>query len=136
MQHALFSLLDLILSSHNISVLNGCRKIQFFKQMFFCLAILKEITGIMVFCYQNCSDLLWEKIVLVIEKNFWNSRLKAKNLQNLWDHSNNLFKQWKVKTVFETILFSTYSKRFPRSNILEQLLIRIQIIRSRKHAGF
>ena len=25
--------------------------------------------------------LLWEKNVLVIEKNFWNSRLKAKNLQ-------------------------------------------------------
>jgi hypothetical protein len=25
----------------------------------------------MVFCYQNCSDLLWEKIFLVIEKNFW-----------------------------------------------------------------
>ena len=24
----------------------------------------------LVFCYQNCSDLLWEKIVLVIEKNF------------------------------------------------------------------
>ena len=23
----------------------------------------------MVFCYQNCSDLLWEKIVLVIEEN-------------------------------------------------------------------
>ena len=40
----------------------------------------------MVFCYQNCSDLLWEKIVLVIEKNFWNSRLKAENFQNFWDH--------------------------------------------------
>ena len=40
----------------------------------------------MVFCYQNCSDLLWEKIVLVMEKNFWNSRLKAENLQNFWDH--------------------------------------------------
>ena len=39
-----------------------------------------------VFCYQNCSDLLWEKIVLVIEKNFWNSRLQAKNLQKFWDH--------------------------------------------------
>ena len=26
------------------------------------------------------------KIVLVIEKNFWNSRLKAKNLQKFWDH--------------------------------------------------
>jgi hypothetical protein len=38
----------------------------------------------MVFCYRNCSDLLWEKIVLVIEKNFWNSRLKAENLQKFW----------------------------------------------------
>ena len=35
----------------------------------------------MVFCYQNCSYLLWEKIVLVIEKNFWNWRLKAENFQ-------------------------------------------------------
>ena len=34
----------------------------------------------------NCSDLLWEKIVQIIEKNFWNSRLKVKNLQNFWDH--------------------------------------------------
>ena len=42
--------------------------------------------GKMVFCYQNCYDLLWEKIVLVIEKNFWNSRLKAENLQKFWDH--------------------------------------------------
>jgi hypothetical protein len=37
-------------------------------------------------CYQNCSDLLWGKIVLVIEKNFWNSRLKAESFQNSWDH--------------------------------------------------
>ena len=28
-----------------------------------------------VFCLQNCSDLLWEKIVVEIEKNFWNLRL-------------------------------------------------------------
>ena len=40
----------------------------------------------MIFCYQNCSDLLWEKVVLVIEKNFWISRLKAENLQKIWDH--------------------------------------------------
>ena len=33
----------------------------------------------MVFWYQNCSDLLWEEIV-------WNSRLKAENLQKIWDH--------------------------------------------------
>ena len=37
-----------------------------------------------VFCFQNCSDMLWEKIVLVIEiqKNFWNSRLKAEQFTN------------------------------------------------------
>ena len=39
----------------------------------------------MVFCYPNCSDLLWEKIVPVIEKIFWNPRLKAENLPNFWD---------------------------------------------------
>jgi hypothetical protein len=33
----------------------------------------------MVFCYQNFSDLLWEKNVLVIKKFFWNSKLKAEN---------------------------------------------------------
>ena len=35
--------------------------------------------NILVFCYQNCSDLLWEKIVLVIEKTFeiqgWRPRI-------------------------------------------------------------
>ena len=35
----------------------------------------------MVFCYQNCSDLLWEKIVLVIEKNL--GREFAKILRSL-----------------------------------------------------
>ena len=34
----------------------------------------------MVFCFHNCSELLWEKKI-VIEKNFWNLRLKAENLQ-------------------------------------------------------
>ena len=66
-------------------ILVGCLKwtaqILFF--LFFCI---KKYVCTLVFCYQNCSDLLWEKNVLVIEKNFWNSRLKAKNLPNFWDH--------------------------------------------------
>ena len=53
-----------------------------FSERFFLLLICSVK---LVFCYQSCSDLLWEKNVLVIEKNFWNSRLKAKNLQNFWD---------------------------------------------------
>ena len=43
---------------------------------------------------------LREEIVLVIKKNFWSSRLKAENLQKIWDHSNNSFEQWKVRTMF------------------------------------
>ena len=35
----------------------------------------------MVFCYRNCFDLLWEEIVLVNEKNFWNSSLNTENFQ-------------------------------------------------------
>ena len=30
-----------------------------------------------IFFFKNCSGLLWEKIILVIKKNFWNSKLKA-----------------------------------------------------------
>ena len=33
-------------------------------------------------------------------ENFWNSRLKVKNLQKILDHWNNFFKQWKVRTIF------------------------------------
>ena len=44
---------------------------------------------------KNCSNLsVFEKIVLVIEKNFWSSRLNAENLKIFRDHWNNLFKQW------------------------------------------
>ena len=75
----------------------------------------------MVFCYQNCSDLLWEKIVFVIEKIFWNSRLKVENLQKFWDYSNNLLKQWKVRIIFGNKIFFNFSWRFLRSNKLEQL---------------
>ena len=41
---------------------------------------------------KNCSDLsLFEKIVPVIEKNFWNSRLKAKNFQKFFSITRTFF---------------------------------------------
>ena len=43
----------------------------------------KKLLEKLAFCYQNWSDLLWEKNALVIEKNFWNSRLKAENFQKI-----------------------------------------------------
>ena len=45
----------------------------------------------MVFCFINFSDLLREKIVLVIVKNVWDLRLKAENFAKFWGHLNNLF---------------------------------------------
>ena len=93
----------------------------------FCYPLIKKTWKIfskvgMVFCYYNCSDLLWEKIVPVIEKFFWNSRPSASNLQNFWDHLNNLFKQWKVRTISgHRMIFLTCSWRFLRSNKSEQL---------------
>ena len=69
----------------------------------------------MVFCYQNYSDSLWEEIVLVIEKNIWNSRQKAENLQTTI-HSNS------VRSFFETECF--LNLLFIISNALEQLEVR------------
>ena len=46
--------------------------IKYGKKVFTLSRLWNRITKIaeMVFCYENCSDLLWEKIVLVIEKSF------------------------------------------------------------------
>ena len=68
---------------------------------------------ILVFCYQNCSDPLWEKNVLAIKKNFWNSRLKAENLQKQTVKGKNNF--WWQNA------FLTCSWKFLISNKLEQV---------------
>ena len=53
------------------------------------------------------------KIVVVSEKN---SRLKAENLQDFWDHKNNLFKiqvkKKKKKIVFEHSINNFFEKTF------------------------
>ena len=61
----------------------------------------------MVLCYQNCFDLLWEKIDLVIEKNFWNSRLKAENLQKNLRSLEQFIQTVKGQTVWLRTIFET-----------------------------
>ena len=61
-------------------------------------------------------DLLWEKIVLVMEKK--KSKLKPENLQNVRNHHDNLFKQWKVKTIFETECFFNLFLEVFQTNML------------------
>ena len=53
---------------------------------------------LLVFCYQNCS--VRKKCSSDREILFEIRGLKVKNLQNCLDHQNNLFKQWKVRTIF------------------------------------
>ena len=60
-------------------------QIRTWNYIYFCfwLYCKKKRNGILL------PKLFWayvRKIVPVIKKNFWNSRLKAKNLQNVWDH--------------------------------------------------
>ena len=45
----------------------------------------------MVFCYQNCSDILWEKFVLVIEKTFSNFSCMFLNPNNFFQFEFLLF---------------------------------------------
>ena len=75
----------------------------------------------MVFCDQNCSDLLWEKTVLVIEKNIWNSRLKGKNCK-IFEITRTIYSNSERSEQFlVTECFLTCSWRFLRSQKIEQL---------------
>ena len=77
----------------------------------------------MVFCYQNCSDLLWEKIVLVIEKNFWNWIFKIFEItRTIYSNSQ------RSEQSLVTECFLTCSWRFLRSNKLEQLEFKLEKI--------
>ena len=73
----------------------------------------------LVFCFQNCSS--------DQEKNL-KFKAEGRNLQNIWDHYNNLFEKWKVRAILETECFLTHSLRFLRSNKLEQLEFKLEKI--------
>ena len=43
--------------------------------------------AIMVFCYQNCSDPLWEKIVLYSDREkLLKFEAEGREFENFWDH--------------------------------------------------
>ena len=70
------------------------------------------------------------------KEKFWNSRLKAENLQKLWDYFNSLFKQLKVRTISGNNAFVTFSWIFFTSKKLEQLGFKLEkFIGIQRHAG-
>ena len=88
----------------------------------------EERKGKRVFCFEDCSNLQWDKIVLVVEEKL----LKILGLQppickHFRLHKNNLLEQWKVKTIFETkYIFLTCYWRFLRSDEFKQIKIPIK----------
>ena len=58
---------------------------------------LSATTGIL---FQILFYLTARKMFKLSRKTFANSSLKAENLQNFWEHWNNLFEQWNVRTIF------------------------------------
>ena len=63
-----------------------CRLIGIWKHVHNTLYTVEKkggVCGEFVFCCQNCPDLLWEKIVIMIKKNFWKFKAKGWELANL-----------------------------------------------------
>ena len=59
----------------------------------------------MVFCYQNCSNLLWEKIVQAIGKNLEKFKADGREFGKVLRSLNNLSNQRKIRAIFETEYF-------------------------------
>ena len=75
----------------------------------------------MVFCYQNCSDLLWEKIVLVIEK-IREFEAEGREFAKFLRSVEQFIQTVKGQNYFwQQNAFLTCSWRFLRYNKLEQL---------------
>ena len=78
------------------------RRILFFSKLFV-KDCKKDMTKVLIFCYRNCSDLLWEKNVLVIEKKLLKFEAEGRKFSKflrLLNRTIFLFKQWKVRTIF------------------------------------
>ena len=56
----------------------------------------------MVFCLQKISYLLWEKIVLVIEKKLLKFKAEGREFANFLRSLDQFIEQWKVRPIFET----------------------------------
>ena len=72
----------------------------------------------MVFCFQNCSDHQWEKIVLVIKINVWNSMLIIRTINSNSDWSDQFLKK---------NAYLTSSWKFHRCIVLELLKLKKEL---------
>ena len=98
-----------------------------FSNFFVSFPTLKVAKMEMVFCYQNCSDLLWEKNVIVIEKNILKFEAEGWEFANILRSLEQFIETVKGQNNFWwQNAFLTCSWRFLRYNKLEQLEFQLE----------
>ena len=81
----------------------------------------------MVFCYQYCSDLVWEKIVLVIEKKLLKFEAEGQELEKNMRSQEQFIQPMKGQNnLWWQNAFLTCSWRFLISNELEELEFKLE----------
>ena len=89
-------------------------------------------TLVVAFCFHNCLDLMGEKFVLMIEKRFWNSRLKAWEFVRILEITRTIYSnsEWGQYNFWDRMLFSTCSYRLVLTGFSDHIrTIRIQIVK-------
>ena len=73
---------------------------------FYCRWAIKLVANVaeMVFCFENCSDQLWEKVVLVIEKNFWKLKAEGREFAKILRYLTQFLKQKTFLTCYWRLL--------------------------------
>ena len=95
----------------------------------FSYRIINPSTKTMVFCYQNCSDQLWEKNVSVIEKNFLEFKAEGQEFAKFLRSLEQFIQTVKGQNNFwQQNAFLTCSWRFLISNESEQLEFKLENI--------
>ena len=66
-----------------------------------------------LFYFENCSDQMWEKIVLVIEKNICKFEAEGQKLATFLKSLVQFFEQWNVRSILETEYFFNFLREVP-----------------------
>ena len=102
----------------------SCNKLGNYHNPLKFLRIMDRKWWVWYFVYKIVLTLNEKKIVLLIQKNLWNSRLKAENFQKMLYLQNNWIQQWNVRTIFESGCFLLLIPIF-KSNNLDLLLFKL-----------
>ena len=86
----------------------------------------EERKGKRVFCFENCSDLLWEQIVLVIENKFCTFEAEGQEFEKKFDSTRTIYSNSERSVQF--LKQNTCYWWFLRSDTLEEIKCQLEHI--------